>query len=86
MKVANYMEVIVLDKIEDTLKGTGVCLCETCKSDIAAVALNNLQPHYFATDKGFLFSKIKTLQLQDMTDVIMQITKAAEVIKQNPRH
>ena len=86
MKVANYMELIVTDKMESILKGTNTCLCEMCKSDIAAIALNNLKPHYFATDKGFLFSKLKALEVQALADVATQITHAAALVSSRPRH
>lgn len=86
MKVANYMEIIVVENIDTILSGSDVCRCETCKSDIAAIALNNLKPHYYATDKGFLFSKMKTLEFQMMADVATQVTSAAAIVKSNPRH
>lgn len=87
MKIANYTEIIVTERLDEILKGVnGACRCEECKSDIAAIALNNLKPHYYSTDKGFLFSKLKAVASQDLTDIISEVAAAADVVKGHPRH
>lgn len=86
MKVVNYMEIIVKENMDTILRESGACDCSACKSDIAAIALNNLPTHYYATDKGFLFSKLKAVELQTMTDIISEVFKAAEMVKARPRH
>jgi competence protein ComFB len=86
VKVVNYMEVIVKENMASILKGQDICLCETCSSDIAAIALNNLKPRYYATDKGFLFSKLKAVELQALTDVMTEVIRAADMVKGRPRH
>lgn len=87
MKIANYTEIIVKERLDEILKGVdGACRCEECKSDVAAIALNHLTPHYYSTDKGFLFSKLKAVEVQDLTDIIAEVTAAAKVVKSHPRH
>jgi competence protein ComFB len=86
MTIKNYMEEIVFSSIYEVLKDINMCKCEICKSDIAAKALNDLLPQYVATKKGEVYSKINNLKMQFEVDVIAAITKAAVLVKRNPRH
>ncbi len=86
MKLINYMEEAVFSMLDDVLRNMDVCTCERCTHDIAAIALNNLPPKYIATEKGKLYSKINSLMLQFEVDIISAITKAANIVKANPRH
>jgi len=72
-----------MDKVLDNMD---VCKCEKCRLDIAAIALNNLPTKYVVTEKGELYSKVSTLMNQFEVDAISTITKAALIIKDNPRH
>lgn len=49
VKNANYERVVVvMDKyLKDKERFTHVCACTRCVSDIAALALNYLPPHYY---------------------------------------
>lgn len=86
MVLKNYMEEIVLNSISDVLKDINMCKCERCMMDIAAKALNDLPPQYVVTKKGEVYSKINNLKVQFEVDVIAAITKAAVLVKRNPRH
>ncbi len=86
MYIKNYMEKIVFDSIDDVLKDIDMCKCEICLADIAAKALNSLPPQYVARKKGEVYSKINNLKMQFEVDVIAAITKAAILVKENPRH
>jgi len=86
MVIKNYMEEIVFNSIDEVLKDINMCKCEICISDIAAKALNDLPPQYVATKKGEVYSKINNLKMQFEVDVIAAITKAAVLVKRNPRH
>lgn len=86
MVIKNYMEEIVLNSVDDVLKDINMCKCETCRMDIVAKALNNLPPQYIVTKKGEVYSKINNLKTQFEVDVISEITKAAVLVKRNPRH
>lgn len=82
----NYMEEVVLNLIDDVIKDVDVCKCEKCKMDIMAISLNNLPTKYVVTEKGELYSKVNLLRLQVEVDVITEITKAAMMVKQRPKH
>lgn len=84
--VKNYMERIVEEMLDSVLKDINACNCETCKMDVAAIALNNLPPRYAVTEVGNLYSKLNLLRQQFEIDVVTQITKAAEIVQRKPRH
>lgn len=86
MILKNYMEEVVLNLIDDVIKDVDVCKCEKCKMDIMAISLNNLPTKYVVTEKGELYSKVNLLRLQVEVDVITEITKAAMMVKQRPKH
>jgi competence protein ComFB len=85
-QIKNYMEEIVFAQMKEILQDINMCTCEKCLLDIAAIALNDLPPKYVVTEKGELFSKINTLEQQFDVDVVAAITKAAVLVKRNPRH
>jgi competence protein ComFB len=80
------MEEVVFSLMKEVLCDINVCSCEKCKMDIAAIALNDLPPKYIVTDKGELYSKVNSLKQQFEVDVISALTKAAVMVKRNPRH
>jgi competence protein ComFB len=85
-QIKNHMEEIVFNQIKDVLADINSCTCEKCVMDIAAIALNDLPPKYIVSEKGELYSKINALKQQFEVDVIAAITKAAVLVKRNPRH
>jgi competence protein ComFB len=85
-QLKNYMEEIVFNQMKDVLADINVCKCEKCMMDIAAIALNDLPTKYIVTEKGELYSKINILMQQFEVDVVSAITKAAVLVKRNPRH
>mgnify|MGYP000657231193 FL=1 len=85
-QIKNYMEEIVFSSIKEVLDDIKVCSCDKCILDIAAIALNELPPKYIVTEKGELYSKVDSLRQQFEVDVISAITKAAVLVKRNPRH
>lgn len=80
------MENIVERELEKLIKSLDVCSCERCKNDIIACALNQLPPRYTVSNEGYLYSKIDMTYNQYEVDVIQAITRAAQIIKENPRH
>lgn len=86
MDIKNYMEICVENLLGVVMKQIDVCNCERCKMDIIAIALNNLPTKYVVTKKGVLYSKLTTLEYQFDIDVITAITKAIDIVKNNPRH
>ena len=64
----------------------GCCMCEQCRSDIAAHALIQLPPRNVVTRAGGAISKADSLRIQHHTDVRTAIMLAAQVVKEFPRH
>ncbi|NLJ99811.1 MAG: late competence development ComFB family protein [Clostridia bacterium] len=87
IKVNNFMEICVLEFLEDILEHhPDVCKCKNCREDIAAYALNQLQPKYTTTDLGHLYSKAATLDSQRRTDIFRAIAQGIQCVKDKPRH
>ena len=82
----NYMEDIVEIYIDKSVKKMGMCNCEICRKDIMARTLNILPPKYVVTTKGESYTKLNLLSQQFEVDVITEITKAAKIVNDNPRH
>jgi len=84
--IKNYMEELVFDSMKYVLKDIDICTCEKCMLDVAAIALNELKAKYVVTKKGSIYAKLNVLSKQFEVDVIAAITKASEIVKNNPRH
>lgn len=85
-ELVNYMERFVQAAMDQTLPGLNICLCENCRCDIAAIALNELPPKYVVTREGHLYTKLSVFEQQFGIDVTTEVMKAANIVAQNPRH
>ena len=87
LEFKNYMEDLVQAKMPDVLKTMkDICLCDRCRLDILAHALNNSPPKYVVSPRGTMYAKLSVLQGQFEVDVVRAITDAAIIIGSNPRH
>ncbi|MBC7088522.1 MAG: late competence development ComFB family protein [Tissierellales bacterium] len=87
MRLHNHMEDLVLSYVDKLLpKFDGICDCDKCRLDIAAIALNNLPGMYSVTEIGEVYSKIKEMETQYVADVIKEVTRAAEIVSLRPEH
>ncbi len=86
MVIHNYIEKMVQNLLPRIMKEAEMCECKQCKTDVAAISLNNIRPRYVVSEKGELYTKLDTLDAQNEADVIMQMTKACVIVKNNPRH
>lgn len=87
MEIHNYMEDVASDILENILaEHSEVCSCAKCKADILALALNSLPPKYIVSQKGRVYTKLAELQLQFRTDVVTELAKALDVVKNRPQH
>lgn len=89
--IKNYMEQVIEEELPNLLKdyvvkNQDVCMCEKCQSDLKCIALNNLKPAYFTTELGSVYLKSENLNPQYHTDVISELTKAADIVFKNKRH
>lgn len=87
MELHNLLEDEVFNVINSIQKDLDVkCLCEKCRLDIAAIALNRLHPRYVVTEEGYLYSKVDSMNQQFNTDVIAAVTEAIKIVGKNPKH
>ena len=87
LTVTNVIEMVVDEQFPVVMqKFPGACCCVQCLSDIKALALNNLKPHYVSSDRGNLFERINTSDMIIKVDVLRSMTEAAEKVTRNPRH
>jgi len=87
MKLKNYMEDVVYYYLPSVLKDVdGICKCEDCMDDIAALTLNKLKPHYVKSEKGEVYSKVEEMYTQFRVDVVTAIMESIRQVSENPRH
>ena len=86
MEYRNLMEDIVLQNLDTVMAAEGGCTCDFCKSDVAAYALNHLEPHYVATRQGRLMVKLRSYEMQSRADVTAALSEAALLVAKSPRH
>ncbi|MBP2635084.1 MAG: Late competence development protein ComFB [Firmicutes bacterium] len=87
MQLKNYMEDLVWQRLDEVLiNDPETCNCEKCRYDIVSLALNSLPPRYIVTPAGEAYTKTKALESQFNIDIITAITKAFQVVQNNPRH
>lgn len=82
----NMMEAMVEEVLNIMGDSPHCCMCEQCRSDIAAYALNHLPPRYVATRAGGAISRADSLRIQHLTDVRTAVVQAAQMVNESPRH
>jgi competence protein ComFB len=86
--LVNFMEEAVKRCLDELLKDPAYLslrVDEKTKMDIIAYTLNHLPPRYVVTERGHLYTKVNELKQQFQTDIIVELSKAIEYIKANPR-
>jgi competence protein ComFB len=86
MKLVNVMEEVVIEYINRDIDILNCCTCEQCKTDIAAYVLNHVPPKYVATSAGELYSKLNIMNSSIETEIMVEMAKAAEIVREHPRH
>lgn len=86
MEVKNVMEQIVFDCVERNIDMLQCCTCPKCKADIVACVLNKIPPRYVTTEKGELFARVEQVGGEMKTEIMVEIIRAAEVVKKSPNH
>ncbi len=83
MRIVNVMEILVSDIINELMIQEKICDCPRCKLDIAAIALNNLQPNYIVTLEGEIYKSNLT---QYRIDAMQMVLKAIKIVEKQPHH
>lgn len=87
MELQNYMEILMWQRLDEVLEShRGICRCEKCRYDIAALAMNFLPPRYVVTDRGQIYTKIKALEQQFTIDIVTAVTHAVKIVSSIPHH
>jgi len=87
LKLHNYTEDLVIDKLKELLEqeeNDNICKCDKCILDMCTFALNRLSPQYVVSHKGEVFTKINDFNQQSKVDVMATVAKAIEVVSKNP--
>lgn len=61
------------------------CPCEICREDVLVYALNRLRPHYVATLKGEVLSKLEMGADQGRANVAVSLLEGIRHVKAAPR-
>jgi len=57
---------------------------ERMRLDVMAYALNRLPPKYVATQRGHVYTRVQELRQQFRTDIVVELTKALQLVMANP--
>ena len=82
----NFIEDIVLSKLEHTITILRGCDCERCRKEVMALALNDIPSVYTVIVAGQVEEKLKALRAQYDVKVASALIKAVQTVKTNPRH
>lgn len=77
----NIMEHLVLKNINLVAKRFNVCMCDRCRCDIAAYALNNLPPKYIVSNTDDTYDEKELSKL-----VLNALVSAVLYVKSNSNH
>ena len=85
-EIKNYMQNLVERNLDSIAKSTACCLCDRCRMDIIAIALNSLPSKYIVSEEGEVYAKASALQQQIEVDIIAATVKAVKIVSEKPRH
>ena len=87
MQLKNYMEDLVWEKLDEVMDTQlDMCHCERCRYDVASLALNFLPPRYVVTNLGETYTRVKSLEMQFIIDILSAISHAMIIVKAKPNH
>ena len=82
----NFIEDLVMSKLEHTITMLRGCECEWCKKDVMAKALNELPAAYTVIEPEELEETVGHLRANYEVKVSSALIKAVQAVKANPRH
>jgi len=83
-ELRNYTEEMVRAYVDQYLPKEDICDCKRCKLDIIAHMLNKLPPSYGITHRGYLFDKLKELDMQNRVTISDCFYTAVKAVKERP--
>jgi len=88
MELENYTEILVDEAVKDFLnKNMDIASKLTSEEliQIKAFALNQLQPHYVTSQKGYAYTKLAEVNIQTKVTVLKTVIMAVDKIINNRR-
>jgi competence protein ComFB len=86
--LVNETVAVVIEELEEQLNeeiNVEVCRCDDCIMDMAAMALNQLEPAYHSSFTGVIYAqKFHTGAFQEKVNTIVK--KAIAKVRKNPSH
>ncbi len=81
--LVNLAEQLVADRLEAVFEKFNCCRCDKCRHDVAALALNTVQPQYVVTT---LEEIPALLEAADTREIPGALVKAILHVKNHPKH
>lgn len=82
----NVMEQVVDGRAEEYMKKLGICTCSRCAADVKALSLTHLPAKYIVAEPPTVSPLLNFYSTKYSQQVIVELTKACSVIKENPHH
>ena len=83
-ELRNYTEEMVRDYVDHNLPKEDICDCNKCKLDVIAYMLNHLPASYGITHRGYLFDKMKDMDMQNRVTISKCFHMAVVAVKERP--
>ena len=85
-EIVNVMQILVSENVDRYVDMFQVCRCSRCMADVQALALTNLPAKYVVMDRGKFSSMLGFYRHSYSSAVMIELTKACNVVKQHPHH
>lgn len=82
----NVMEYVVKNRVKDYMEKFDVCICGRCIADVTALALTNLPPKYIVVEHPSASPLLNYYSNRYSQLIIVELTKACSIVKENPHH
>ncbi len=82
----NVMEYVVKSRAKEYMEKFDVCLCGRCISDVTALSLTHLPPKYIVVEAPSASPLLNYYSNRLSQQIIVELTKACAVVKENPHH
>lgn len=82
----NVMEYVVKSRAKEYMEKFDVCLCGRCIADVTALSLTHLPPKYIVVEAPSASPLLNYYSNRLSQQIIVELTKACAVIKENPHH
>jgi hypothetical protein len=82
----NIMEYVVKSRVKEYMEKFDVCSCGRCIADATALSLTHLPPKYIVVEAPSASPLLNYYSNRLSQQIIVELTKACAVVKENPHH